>query len=1261
GGEVITLEAQNVGSSPAQWALVTITVGDEECAFDPATDAAVSPLSANVTVISCTLPPGQGFEPLRISVGSLPPQPGILYLQYRFPFANAVAPQALSTSGGSVILTGRDFGAVDQRVFWSPVAARALERYLTPSSGSGSRHDTLSVTIPPFVGVGADLEVHYFYKDRTDTQRLTDIRDLDIGFLPPRVTYAAPTITAVSGSVPTSGGTITLSGSGFGSPSLSEGNAAVLSIIRPQVTVGGAPCPLVDPSTWTDTQLTCTVPPGEGAGLPVRVTVAGQASALGTASTLAYLPPTVASLSQRSAPTKGGVAVTITGANFGLTPKVLLISTRHTDGSAADETAGDAVLGSLSRVLSSTGFGAIWPVNASRVIAPDVEGGDEAHLVEADGHIAVAGVDMVRWSHTEVEFMMPAFQGSPKAVVVLAGEQTSVASTSAAQAAVDSLTIAQLHPMPMAISPSSGMTSECTDVFVIGEHFGDAAEVQVVYALNATTTVTAPCLRNDGDVSAVDLTDFPDASALDVVSCTIGGGFGQDLAVVVQVPGHISSKVPPQELVAPPVASGLTPQAGVNFSFLEPSVTFLFPPIPAAHGDTLNIRGENFGVFRKTPEQYAALGVDGTCLLPGERAFGPFQTSNVQVQFHHDFDLSPMFLRDGVVLNSSSITIVPRAAPGSRMLQAAELSDPTLTLAEQEGGAWTATVHEDSVTVQCADAALRPPGGQETDAFIACSSPSMRSGFKSMTMTLAGQTSTRGSRFLRVDCADGYYGQDGELCLECPAGMRCEGGAAEPQANAGFWGQNTSSAQGVCPTERQHRGACPQSLPCQPQDACTGNNTCSAPYRGERCALCSDGHYRFDGECIECPDNAWMLIVIFVVAALALAALGYIMHSKRVNLIVAGVAIDYFQALSIFSRTQVAWPPALLAMFQYLSAFNLNLNLTAPECTFDAITADTKVIGVMLLPVGAALIFFALHCILYLYKRCILGRRKGLNTHTPRMVAVMAMTMYYLYLYLTRTTLDVFNCNPTEPSDGKTYLEIVFVPCWEEGGVQMAMLPWAVIGLLLYVIGFPAGVTYLLRKHRDMVIEDQLLRARATGEDRATNPRCYDFRKKYSRLYFRFKPMYASYWICVLLARKGLLAFTFQIAFMLLVFFAALILHMHHSPFMSPGDVRAVLEAHASSTSAMAARVRAEMSDARSKAKAKTRRMTLNVTRARMFAKQRTLGNAMALAGSTAAVAQGWVHEVMLSYNFLETALLTSSILVALAGLMFSSERLQSD
>ena len=58
------------------------------------------------------------------------------------------------------------------------------------------------------------------------------------------------------------------------------------------------------------------------------------------------------------------------------------------------------------------------------------------------------------------------------------------------------------------------------------------------------------------------------------------------------------------------------------------------------------------------------------------------------------------------------------------------------------------------------------------------------------------------------------------------------------------------------------------------------------------------------------------------------------------------------------------------------------------------------------------------------YKRCILGRTKNLTRHLGTLISSLMLIAYFLYIYITRLLLDVFNCTPTDPPDGKLYLQV---------------------------------------------------------------------------------------------------------------------------------------------------------------------------------------------------------------------------------------------
>jgi hypothetical protein len=70
----------------------------------------------------------------------------------------------------------------------------------------------------------------------------------------------------------------------------------------------------------------------------------------------------------------------------------------------------------------------------------------------------------------------------------------------------------------------------------------------------------------------------------------------------------------------------------------------------------------------------------------------------------------------------------------------------------------------------------------------------------------------------------------------------------------------------------------------------------------------------------------------------------------------------------------------------------------------------------------------------------------------------------------------------------RALLQVVFEECGIKGGVQMTLLPYAIVGLVVYVVGYPVIVFASLYRYRYEMREDQLLRAMGLGTTRLTNP-----------------------------------------------------------------------------------------------------------------------------------------------------------------------------
>jgi hypothetical protein len=278
----------------------------------------------------------------------------------------------------------------------------------------------------------------------------------------------------------------------------------------------------------------------------------------------------------------------------------------------------------------------------------------------------------------------------------------------------------------------------------------------------------------------------------------------------------------------------------------------------------------------------------------------------------------------------------------------------------------------------------------------------------------------------------------------------------------------------------------------------------------------------------------------------------------------------------------------------------------------------------------------------------VLGHRgrKELFGSLSLLVSSLLILMYLLYLYMTRTIIEVFNCAPTTPPDGKLYLTAVFEECTTPiSGTQATLMLPAILGLAAYTVGYPAFVARNLYLHRELVMEDQLLRAKGTGNDRLSNPHALEFRNMYGRSYFQFKPDWCM-WILAILARKLCISITavfnknaaFQMAACLLIMFVAYAAQVQIHPYMSPADCDAVLKAHeaAAVTDPLHMRLKANIAGIAHAGRKQARRNQLIVD-------GKVDGKAVL----------GVLGNWLFNYNTVEAIMLFSTVVVCVMALMY--------
>jgi len=571
--------------------------------------------------------------------------------------------------------------------------------------------------------------------------------------------------------------------------------------------------------------------------------------------------------------------------------------------------------------------------------------------------------------------------------------------------------------------------------------------------------------------------------------------------------------------------------------------------------------------------------------------------------------------------------------------------------------------------------------------------PDLPVGRKNVSYTVAGQTGyTPDTSFAAIFTAclggrkdyhtydagpwTGSFGRYGEFCAECPLGSVCAGFDPDlivpgtqseidggthtyPVPVIGWYNLNstdrkTTGMYDICPEEIMNRypGRDVCIVPCEPPEACLGANICSDPYKSVapyfRCATCNDGFYKRANECVKCPDSPWALVIGFTMLVMFGGALAYFLNKRKINLAFIAIGVDYFQVIAIFAQSKVAWPPILKELFHVLSAFNLNIEIVAPECIVPNLAFKQKWSFIMALPIAITFFFALVTGVTASYKAFIKGQRVKFLNQGAALASSVLLLMYVMYIYLTRNVLDIFNCTPTDPPDGKYYLTAVFEECYKPGSSQQVLLPAGIIAALVYVAGYPSALLYLLYKNREAVMEDQLLRAKGVGSDRLTNPHCYQLRKRWSRTYYQFKPdLY--FWTFIIIVRKFCIAATyilfnknpsFQLAAAMLIMFLAYAAQVVYYPYMSPADCEDVLKQHErlSFSSPVHARLRATISGIESRGRKIVRRNLLN---------NEGKVDSKAILG----VLRNWLFN----YNTVEEIMLFSAVIVALMGIMYAS------
>jgi hypothetical protein len=257
--------------------------------------------------------------------------------------------------------------------------------------------------------------------------------------------------------------------------------------------------------------------------------------------------------------------------------------------------------------------------------------------------------------------------------------------------------------------------------------------------------------------------------------------------------------------------------------------------------------------------------------------------------------------------------------------------------------------------------------------------------------------------------------------------------------------------------------------------------------------------------------------------------------------------------------------------------------------------------------------------------------------------------MFFMYIYETRTVLEVFNCRalPSLPATSGKFLAVTGEPCGNSSTAPYVAA--AIAGLVIYVAGYFIFNAIFLYRNAERIMEDQLLRAKGVGEDRLTNPNAYTLRKSYGRMYYQYKPDF-FWWQLIVLLRLFFIAFvpvifnangTYQMAICALVLMIAYGLQTTFNPYLCSSNNDEVIRLHSLSvfTSALHARLDASIKGIESQGRKRGHKNVLDYNG--KVDKKALLGALSGFLGD---------------YNTLEAVLLFLAFFVALMGTIYDGD-----
>jgi hypothetical protein len=207
-------------------------------------------------------------------------------------------------------------------------------------------------------------------------------------------------------------------------------------------------------------------------------------------------------------------------------------------------------------------------------------------------------------------------------------------------------------------------------------------------------------------------------------------------------------------------------------------------------------------------------------------------------------------------------------------------------------------------------------------------------------------------------CLSGHYRINtgsSFTCAACPDGATCIGGNDVPTPEDGYYPLvfNSSTLFVKCPFDR----ACLHSTNGKNITSSSGipyMNLCTDGYSGYLCGTCSANHYRLNTRCLECGNNAdanRFYIALYAIGLFIVFILSIPITMMNTHVSSFSILLNFVQTSALFTIFNLKWTDALLGFFDFLSVYNLNVQLVRPECTTSAFSYYPHFMVTIFLPI----------------------------------------------------------------------------------------------------------------------------------------------------------------------------------------------------------------------------------------------------------------------------------------------------------------------